>query len=715
MSKRLLLYAAVYLLYLLVAVVITYPLITVLDSRVIGHPFGDSTEYLRHIWWFKHALQTGLSPFDQPLLLYPDGISGALLWSIPLQSFPAWLLAFVMPLPAAFNVAALLRLALNGWAMWLLVQYLTTGQGARGIFPALLAGLVFMLYPAFQGQLAVGHTGLLAVWPTPLLALALLRLREDARWIGLAAGLFVMSSWGGLVLLIYLVAPVVVLVLWLARADGRALRRMGVALLLGGLISALFILPSLGDAAPNSGAVTFSASLLAVVSPSFNHPLYAGLEYPRRVIGVDPFEGASYIGLVGGGLALMGARRARSWLALALIAWVFSLGPLLKVYDSPLVVNVGGYITPIPLPWALFQSLPGLDIARTPARFNFTVGLAVAVMAGYGAAWLFNLDRGSVHRQRLKPPAAEKPSPLKGLKIRVFSPSRRKSVGCFPLGATRQIAPTTRVEMLSRFSGLGNLVSRYGWRGVLVFILALLIILDYQFFWPLPTIPAAIPDVVAALGAREGVRAVFNLPWAHPLVDKDGLYLQTAHGLPMIGGHVARETPLDPAKGWLLQTTLDPALLHAAGADIIILHKEWDEPELEAFTREQLGTPFYEDERIALFETPTADAPGFIAAPPRIQSDRADLYFYAPAPGEVILTGRVSGDAGRVISISLDDEAIHWTIQSEIALRVPLRVERAGYHTVSIAADPACPRLLDAALRCRGFSFEGLAVEAFER
>ena len=52
-------------------------------------------------------------------------MSAPLLWSLPLQSFPAWLFAFVMPLPAAFNLAALLTLALNGWAMFFLVRYLT--------------------------------------------------------------------------------------------------------------------------------------------------------------------------------------------------------------------------------------------------------------------------------------------------------------------------------------------------------------------------------------------------------------------------------------------------------------------------------------------------------------------------------------------------------------------------------------------------------------
>ncbi|MBZ0290475.1 MAG: hypothetical protein K8I30_22815, partial [Anaerolineae bacterium] len=70
-------HALAYGVFLAAAVLITWPLITVLSTRLAGHPFGDSYEYVRHIWWIKHALQTGQPLFDQPLLAYPDGLSGS--------------------------------------------------------------------------------------------------------------------------------------------------------------------------------------------------------------------------------------------------------------------------------------------------------------------------------------------------------------------------------------------------------------------------------------------------------------------------------------------------------------------------------------------------------------------------------------------------------------------------------------------------------------
>ncbi len=42
------------------------------------------------------------------------------------------------------------------------------------------------------------------------------------------------------------------------------------------------------------------------------------------------------------------------------------------------------------LPFALVANLPLISLARAPGRFSFDIGLAVAVLAGGGAAYLWN-------------------------------------------------------------------------------------------------------------------------------------------------------------------------------------------------------------------------------------------------------------------------------------------------------------------------------------
>ncbi len=630
---------------------VTWPAALTFSTRFIGHPFGDSYEYARFIWWFVEALRTGQSPFFQPLLAYPDGLPSALLWSIPLQSFPAWLFAFILPLPAAFNLAAILRLALNGWALCWAARRLT------GSWPgALLGGVIFLAFPAMQGQLAAGHTGLLALWPLPLYAYHLLRLRQDRspRRLLLAAGCFVLGVLGSNQILVFNLLPLTALALLgmaLAR-DWPALRWGLMASALGAALAAVFILPGLLEAlaAPpwirERGDVLYSVDLLSLVTPSFQHPVFGQLDYTHRILGIDPFEKPAYMGLVAAGLAAIGVWRrpaSRLWLALAAVAWALALGPLLKALDAPVMLAFDGHPTYVTLPWALYQQLPLFNIVRAPARFNLTVGLALAFLAAYG------------------------------------------------------------------FSALGRR-GRQAWG--LALLAAGLTLWEYQVFWSgMPTIPGDIPPAVAALAERPDARAVLDVPAHHPLAAKTGLYLQTAHRRPLIAGQVTRRTPVDPAKLTLLEETLDPALLEAAGADVLILHREWGEASLEARLRERLGPPVYEDARFAVFQAPPADSPpGFVTLPARPGSyaSRAESYLFAPAGGIVHLRGALAAD--RTVVLLLDGQPVEtWTGISAWALDLRVAIT-PGYHTLALALEPSCPVSPSPALACGGLRLEALAL-----
>lgn len=697
----------VFALYLGAAAAATWPLVTQLDSQIVGHWFGDTTEYTRHIWWIHESLRAGTLSFftPNPLLLYPDGTTAAWLWTAPLQSFPQWLLLYVLPLPVAHNLVALATLALNGLAMWALVRWMlgphppapspwgerenapaaagtahaaTRGQSGSGEGPgvtlaAVLAGLVFTLYPAFQGQLGAGHSGLLVLWPLPLYVMALMRAADSARppwrWIAAAGALFAVSQWGNLLLLLYAVLPFTALFLLalLVRRRGRGLLWALAAVALGGLLSLPFALPTLRDVtggavAHEDGVVRYSASLLTIAAPSFYNPLYSGLTFNRAILGQDPFEGAGYVGWAAAALALIAAarvQRARFWLLLAALAWVASLGPLLKVLDTPVSLTADGHPSYIALPWALVQNLPVLNIIRTPMRFNFTVGLAMAVLAGYGAAVL----GGWLTR----------------------SGSRRIAAGAL--------------------AGIG-----------------LLIAVDYQWFVPMPTIPAEVPASVRALGDDPAIRAVFDVPWSHLLTDKDGLYLQTGHGLPLIAGHVTRRTPLDPARGTLLQETLDPYLLNAAGVDVIILHRQWDaDPAARAAVlTERFGPPLYDDERIAVWRVthdPNA-APTFVQVDALTGplADQGDLYFYAPEEGQAEWSLTLASGGPRALALALDGAPLEAPFtaapfEGEASFTVPLRFA-AGFHTLTLTLDPPCPPEPFPTLACAAVEVSAVTLDA---
>jgi len=657
--------AGLFLFYLCAAAVVTFPLILHLDTRLLGHAFSDSTEYLRHSWWMAEALR-GRIALDAPLLLYPDGIDSALLWAIPLQSAPTALLSLMLPLPTAFNLAALLTLALNGLALRALCRELGMSGGS-----ALIGGLVFMAYPAFQGQLALGHVGLLALYPVPLLLIALIRLRRAPRWRDLLLGALwvMMAGWGSLLLWLYLLLPAaaVWLIALVWSRDWRALIWTIGALGLGGLLAlpfALLGLRGLSMARGGGMSVFFSATPLNIIAPSFSHPLWGALlDYPRRVLGIDPFEGAAYIGAIAGALALIGVwrrREARLWLGLAAAAWALSWGALLKFEESaPAAFMIDGHPTYAALPWALLERLPILEISRTPIRFSFAVGLALAVMAGYGMESL----SGAQARDRTSKRAARP--------FRALAPLR--------------------------------------W---LVF--AALILFDYQMFFPMPTSPAAIPAIFHELAEREDVRAVFDLPWEHPMTDKDAMYYQTAHRRPLIAGHIARNTPLNPAKGWLLQETLDPALLDAVGVDLLIVHRAWDYGGggLEARVRGRFGAPIYADERVAVFEPPDPTQP--LTAFRLVHSYKSETWLYAFLPEAAAaptLIGTVRADGVRGALVRLNDQPV-WRgqVSDGDALALALPPLEAGFHFISVTLDPPCVVPPHAALRCAALRIEGMGL-----
>ena len=647
---------AIMLFFLALAVIITFPLILKLSSVFAGFDYGDAYENAHHIWWFTYALRNGVPLFFQTLLGYPNGITGITLQANLLQYFPAWLFAFVMPLAAAHNLHALLTMALNGWTMYLLAHRLTGERRA-----ALVAGTVFMAFPTMQGQLGAAHVGLLVQWPLPLFALALMRLESPSkkRWqlrdVLLAALFFVLAALGHTLQLIWALLPLTAFfaLRWIVSRRWAALRQMLMACGLGLLVLGIYLLPAFTGAtayADEGGSVRYSADLLAPFTPSFFHPVYGRLEYTHRVLGVNLDEGAAYVGIVGGLLAVIGVwrfRQARGWLALALIAYVFSLGPLLKIFDQPVSFTVDGYSSHVVLPWALVQDLPVFNLVRSPGRFNFVVALAIAVLAGWGAAWLL----GHLRSEKL--------------------------------------------------------------RWVVALSLIGLILFDYQTFFPLPTASADVPAAIAQLRDREDVRAVFDVPWDNLISAKSALYLQTEHQHPMIAGQVTRRTPVDPALLTILETTLDPALLDEAGVDIIIAHKQQLDDDALARLTEHLGAPIYEDERFALFDAPEPQIqPGFttLLSTQSAVNSQADSYVYAPGPGWALLDTTLNA-GGRDFQLLLNNEPIAGgIIDAPTQMRIPLPFIEQGYYTAALAVSPPCPAQIAPGQICRALDVEALEV-----
>lgn len=657
---------AAYLIYLLCSAAITWPLVTRMGTHLAGLHYNDSFERVHHVWWLAHALRTGQPLFWLPNLGWPEGMAGITLLGHPLQHIPAALLALVLPLPVADNVALLLQMALMGLGMYALGLHLAGGCRAA----ALVGGLVFMAAPTFQAHLGDGHNVHHSLAFAPLFVLALLRMRDASgrsrrRWFVAGALSFALVSGGHALNAIHMLIPLTLMfaLQGLRRRDWRALAQLLPVCLAGALVQMVFVLPVAAETLANAayagadGDVRFSLDLAAVVTPSLYHPLYGRMEYTHRVLGSYIAERSAWIGLVAGGLALAALLRGRGrfWLALALLSWLLALGPFLNVLGEPLTVQVDGHASYVTLPQILFEGLPVLNIERTPGRFSYALALALACLATLGMAPIVS---GAGKQGRLR-------------------------------------------------------------RGVMTAVLLVLILFDYQWFWPFPTSDALVPEGIAALAGRSGLRAALDVPVLRRRPDTEALWLQTGHHLPLLGGQVTRESAANPARLRLLQETLDPALLQAAGVDVVIVHLRYVSQRLYDLAGARLGPPIYLDKHFAVYETPAADAapaPAFIP-PATTQRVRDELQapLYSPRTGWL----EVSADmtmGGRDLRVLLDGrEALRWSAPAEgegaRTRRASLPLQADGWHMLGIMPDPQCSTVADPVLLCPQEAIENFRLE----
>lgn len=636
--------------YLLVTLYLCAPVLSSFSTRFLGGSTGDVYEMARHVWWYKTALENGESVFFQSLLAYPDGFPGVVLWANPLQFFPMWLFAFVMPLANAYNLGILIALTLNGWAMYI---FACQRISRRHRAPAWIAGLIFMVFPVMQGHLFDGHAGLLVQWPVPFLLLSLFNFVDAGRkrWFVLSVIFFLLAAFGHSLQFLYMLAPLLALFLFarLYRRDYVGATRAVSVALVGTLLLLGFLWPvfnltlqttQFGEA---GGHVRYSIDLLGLIAPSFANPFWRDIApYSGSVLGTNLGEGASYIGAVAGILALVGLlfhRRTGWWMLVAICAWLLALGPVLKVFDEALTLSIAGYNTVIPLPYAFLMNLPLVELARTPGRFMFLFAVALSMIAGYGMLALW----GSSLFQRRSP-----------------------------------------------------------WiRNGMVVALAFLIFHDYQLFGTFPTVPAVIPQGIHNLAGRNDIRAIYNVPHNHLLSVKEAMYLQTAHRKPLIAGQETRVTPVDPARLVLL-SRFDPLLFAESGADAVIMNKAraleaGQFNELYPRALERLGDPIYEDERYAVFETRSSRSSATQGPVYSVVSEAGshNVYAFKERPGWLAFRATLAA-VNRRVNLSLNEVPLQTVnVVGQTVLSIPLPIARRGYNTLHIELDPPCPDRVD--------------------
>lgn len=409
--------------YALVAILLTFPLVFQLGTNLRGASgIGDSYQNIWYMWWYGRALELGLDPSRTNLMygLLPDV---QVLISSILNGLLMWPVIKVFGPVAAYNMALLISFPLAGFFTYKLALEVMPRKDRLAAF----AAGFFFAFSTYHFYRIEGHLGLLTIQWLPFYLWRLFRLRHQPGYLNAAlAGLgFILAALSDLYYLGYFVLPVTVLFMaWFGLVERKQfwrwkenLRYFCLALVLGGVVSLFFyrfflnLDPDLRQSVNNTTKDLYmlSADLLAYFFPTGQNPWFGKLTNPifNTFQSIFPIEEAIFPGYILFILALAGLfiRKVRSkasyfWLALAGLAFVFSLGPRL---------HVAGNEFSFPLPYRfVYGVIPLLGNFRAPARLGLVVVLALAVLAAFTLA--FGLGK-------LRAYAANRPVKLPGKRL----------------------------------------------------------------------------------------------------------------------------------------------------------------------------------------------------------------------------------------------------------------------------------------------------------
>jgi hypothetical protein len=385
MDRPLLRWSLLILVYLALALVITWPLALHMHDGLLGTPTMDQVDTA----WLRLASARWLTGQD-------PGIFAPLGYPLP-AVVPNWMdhllgapLALLLPWPLADNLFWLGLIAANGLAGHALGRAVGGSDGA-----GLLCGLGFALCEPVLREINASHAPQALVLWSPLFLLFLLRTlgaegrARDGVMAGLFLGLSAATYWYQGLFLAVLAAPVTVHGLLQARREG-ALAGCGRRLGLGASLALLLCGPLLAAslvAAPELAGVQGDAlrgvpdghgsSVPAVHAWAFLHG--SGLDWIWRSEPIAMASRSSPVLLLAAAAgSLSGARPRWPWWLAAGLGAALLMGPFLQWAGEP--VQLGEWLVPLP-GYLLAQSSELLARLHWPQRWALLVPLALLPLA----------------------------------------------------------------------------------------------------------------------------------------------------------------------------------------------------------------------------------------------------------------------------------------------------------------------------------------------
>lgn len=393
-KKSLIVNISVILLFTILSIVYTYPLILKMHSGFFGDPQWtfDTKAGIYSIWLTRYQWLDKIPFTINPLVSFPFGAD---LSSVPSQwglRIPLLILSLWQDEIFSLNVFILSGYVLAAVFVYFLVVHIT---GSR--ISGCISGLIYS-YAPYHTLKAFSHLGLAAIQWIPLFIFMLIYMEEKRTYsaVIVCAVSFVItmlsSYYYGYICFITAIIFIMVKVILKGYSD------IKIYIMLAFTVSILiipFIFKEVGSALLSDSIDTgyvkpyydlfrYSAVLSDYFRPSEYHPLFGKLDFWF----IKPYSSASrhwaertlYLGILPLILAVFGAfsKRLRNdkmikifFISTACIAFLFSLPPEIKIWKFPVLMPS----------WFAYKIFP---MFRCPVRFGLMVILCIAVMAGLG-------------------------------------------------------------------------------------------------------------------------------------------------------------------------------------------------------------------------------------------------------------------------------------------------------------------------------------------
>jgi len=405
-----------FLAYLVLAILLTYPLVMQFSTHVAGDG-SDDPALTWNLWWVPHAIiNLGTSPIYTQHMFYPIGLNLGFYTLTYLNAFLAIPIQYAFNLVVAANINLLFSFTLSGYGTFLLVRYLlqVTGRKSQadqpetwnlGLAASFAAGALYAFSSNKFLYASLGQFNIASSHWIPFYVLFLVKITDNKRqttdWraavrLGFLLGLFLLFQ--ALSEFIYasflIIFTFIYLAYWLItqrRALPSAIRHVLFAFIPAAFTFTLPMLPILiamirdtlteGDFIQQGlgFADVFSNDLLGFFIPSHLHPFFGDYESQFHFAYIN-FAYLGYATLALAFIAIITMPRSRVWAIFGAIFLLVTLGPNLRVNGATINAPI--------LPFNLLLEIPFVKGNRYPSRWSVMLTLALAVLVGYGLVWL---------------------------------------------------------------------------------------------------------------------------------------------------------------------------------------------------------------------------------------------------------------------------------------------------------------------------------------